>query len=304
MITRRGLIKAGLAGAAMIGFPGVTRAQVNTTIVSGELKLHVINDGFMQLPMGFVFGNAPEEELTELLNSNQLPLDAVSPPCNITVLETETGLVVFDVGGGTNFLPNLGGFFDAFLEAGFDPERVTDVVFTHAHPDHLWGIIDDFDEIIFPEATFHIAQREFDFWMADDTLSKMSPERQSFAVGAKNRLSELADQFRFFAFGDEILPNVEAVDTSGHTAGHTAFVVHGDKPTMIVGDALTHPVISFEKPHWPTGSDHDMEKGIATRKALLDRLSHDQMQIIGYHLTNNGVGRVEKTAEAFRFVAS
>lgn len=303
MITRRGVIKAGLAGAAIIGFPGVTRAQVNTTIVSGESKLHVINDGFMQLPMGFVFGNAPEEELKALLAANQLALDAVAPPCNVTVLETETGLVVFDVGGGTNFLPSLGGFFDAFVEAGFEPDQVTDVVFTHAHPDHLWGIIDDFDEIIFPDAQYHIAQKEFDFWMADDTMSKMSPERQSFAVGAKNRLTELAEQFSFFAFGDEILPNVEAVDTSGHTVGHTAFAVHGETPTMIVGDALTHPIISFEKPHWPTGSDHDMDKGIATRKALLDRLSSDQMQIIGYHLTNNGVGHVERNADAYRFVA-
>lgn len=166
------------------------------------------------------------------------------------------------------------------------------------------GIIDDFDEIIFPDAQYHIAQKEFDFWMADDTLAKMSPERQSFAVGAKNRLAELADQFSFFTFGDEILANVEAVDTSGHTVGHAGFVVHGETPTMIVGDALTHPIISFEKPHWPTGSDHDMDKGIATRKALLDRLTHDQMQIIGYHLTNNGVGRVEKTDEAYRFVTS
>ncbi|MGJ8528095.1 MBL fold metallo-hydrolase [Maritalea sp.] len=305
MLTKREFLKLFTAAGLAIGLPSIVRAQTAATLSLGNAKLHVINDGFMQLPMGFVYGSAPQAERDALLIQNGLALDAVSPPCNVTVLETDEGLIVFDVGGGTNFLSSLGGFFDAFIEAGFDPERVTDVVFTHAHPDHLWGIIDDFDEVIFPEAKMHIARSEFDFWMDKNTISKMNPERQSFAVGAKNRLGELADRFSFFEFGDEILGGIEAVDTSGHTIGHTSFVVHGgDQPTMILGDALTHPIISFEKPNWPTGSDHDMDQGIATRLKLLDRLSHDQMRVIGYHLTNNGVGRVEQSGTAFRFVGS
>ncbi len=305
MLTKRKFLKLGAAAGLTIGLPSIVRAQTIATLALGTAKLHVINDGFMQLPMGLVFGNVPQEERQALLTQNGLALDAVSPPCNVTVLETDAGLIVFDVGGGTNFLSTLGGFFDAFLEAGFDPERVTDVVFTHAHPDHLWGIIDDFDEVIFPEARMHIARTEFDFWMDVDTISKMSPERQSFAVGAKNRLGELADKFSFFEFGDEILDGIEVVDTSGHTIGHSSFVVRGgDQPTMILGDALTHPIISFEKPDWPTGSDHDMEQGVATRAKLLDRLSHDQMRVIGYHITNNGVGHVEKSGAAYRFVGA
>jgi glyoxylase-like metal-dependent hydrolase (beta-lactamase superfamily II) len=305
MITRRKFVKLGIAVGAIAGFPSLARAQQVTSIDQGTSKLHIINDGFMKLPMGFVFGDVPEAEREQLLLANNLPLDQVSPPCNVTVLETQAGLIVFDVGGGTNFMPTLGGFFDAFLEAGFDPERVTDVVFTHAHPDHLWGIIDDFDEVIFPNANMHIAQSEFDFWMAEDTISKMNPERQSFAVGAKNRLSELADMFSFFQFGDEILPGVEAVDTSGHTIGHASFNVHqGTTSTMIIGDALTHPIISFERPDWPTGSDHDPLAGIATRQKLLDRLASEKTQLIGYHLKNAGVGYAERHKNAYKFVAA
>jgi len=303
MVTRRKLLKIAAATGMFVGMSKFVRAQDITTIEQGASKLYVINDGYMKLPMNFVFGDVPQVERERLLLTNSLSLDLVEPPCNVTVLETTKGLVVFDVGGGTNFMPTLGRFFDAFLEAGFDPEKVTDVVFTHAHPDHLWGIIDDFDEVIFPDARMHIAQSEFEFWMAEDTLSKMSPERQSFAVGARNRLKELEEQFEFFKFGDEILPGVEAIDTSGHTTGHASFSVHhGGETTMIVGDALTHPVISFERPHWPSGSDHDVAKGIATRQKLLDRLAGEKTRLIGYHLTNAGVGFAERYNGAYRFV--
>ena len=45
-----------------------------------------------------------------------------------------------------------------------------------------------------------------------------------------------------------------------------------------------------------------MEAGIATRLALLDRLAAEQMLMVGFHLPHGGMGRVERTEGAFRFV--
>jgi glyoxylase-like metal-dependent hydrolase (beta-lactamase superfamily II) len=231
-----------------------------------------------------------------------MPADGYTPDCNVTFLRTGDRLAVFDVGAGANFLPTTGELLMNLEEAGIDPAEVTDVVFTHAHPDHLWGLIDDFDELAFPNAAYAISQTEWDFWRAGDTLARMPEERKSFAVGAQSRLARIEDQVSLFKPGAEVLPGVEAVDTAGHTPGHVCFMVHGRDPVLIVGDALTNP-ISFARPDIHSGSDQDPELAAAARAKLLDRLVGDRAQLIGFHLAHPGIGAVERKDGGYRFVA-
>jgi glyoxylase-like metal-dependent hydrolase (beta-lactamase superfamily II) len=96
---------------------------------------------------------------------------------------------------------------------------------------------------------------------------------------------------------------VEAVSTYGHTPGHMSFMVEGGgEPVLIVGDAITNSVISFEKPDWPTGSDQDPALGAKTRTALLDRMAGDKARIIGFHFPHPAGGSVERKGSAYRFV--
>ena len=69
------------------------------------------------------------------------------------------------------FLPTLGELPAALDAADVDIGSITDVVFTHAHPDHIWGILDDFDDLLMPDAAYHISQAEWDFWDSDDALN-------------------------------------------------------------------------------------------------------------------------------------
>jgi glyoxylase-like metal-dependent hydrolase (beta-lactamase superfamily II) len=210
---------------------------------------------------------------------------------------------VFDVGAGPNFMPSAGELMSNLDAAGISPEEVTHVLFTHAHPDHIWGLLDDFDEPVFPDAEYYINRAEWDYWRADDTLEKTPEARKSFVVGARNRFEVLEDVINLFDFGDEVLSGIEAVDTSGHTPGHTSFAIHGgDESLMVLGDAVTNSVVSFPKPDWPSGSDQDSEKGIATRMALLDRLAGEKSRFAGFHLPGSGVGFAEKAGTGYRFV--
>ena len=77
----------------------------------------------------------------------------------------------------------------------------------------------------------------------------------------------------------------------------------GESLVVIVGDALTNAYFSFEKPSWQIGSDQDAEKGVETRKKLLDQLTHQKMQMIAYHIPYPGIGRAEKAGDAYRFIA-
>jgi len=202
-------------------------------------------------------------------------------------------------------MPSSGKLVDAMAEIELDPSTVTHVVFTHAHPDHLWGLLDDFDELIFSEAKYMISKPEWDFWIDPSTFDKMPEDRQGFAVGARKYLSFLEEKITRFNYGEEILPGILALDTHGHTPGHSSFEIRsGSDSLLILGDAITNHAISFEKPGWRISSDQDAEQGIKTRKMLLDRLASEKMQMVGYHLPYPGIGRAEAKDGAFRFVAA
>jgi len=303
MTRREALAMLGVASALpfVLGMSGRAVAD----IALGSKTVTTVSDGNLVLPLDFAFPDVPREDLIALLEAAGLGTDAVEPPCNVTVLKDGDRVVLFDVGSGPNFMPSAGKILDNIDAAGIAPEDVTDVVFTHAHPDHIWGLLDDFDEFIFPEANYFINQVEWDYWRADDTLAKMPEARKTFVVGAQNRLAALEDVISFFDYGDEVLPGIEAIDTAGHTPGHTSFAIHdGSDSVTVIGDAATSAVISFAHPEWPSGSDQDTEMGIATRAKLLDRLAHEQTRFIGFHLPEGGIGRAEKDGAAYRFVAA
>ncbi len=300
-IGRRTILKGAAAtAAALLGLPRIAAATGSVAVGEGELT--VVSDGHLVLPMSFAFPDVPRADLEALLSAAGLPLDRNEPDCNVTLLRRGDRLVLFDVGAGPNFMPTAGRLAESLSEAGIDPAEVTDVVFTHAHPDHLWGLLDDFDELVFPDAAYHMAAAEWDFWRAPGTLDAMPEERKTFVVGAQNRMAYIEDRIQLFDGGAELLPGVEAVATPGHTPGHTSFMIHGGaEPVFVTGDALTHVAISFARPDWPSGSDQDPDLGAKTRSALVDRLAADRARIVGFHLPHPGLGVVERDGAAYRF---
>lgn len=303
-MTRRDVLVAGAAaGFTAAAAPRFAFAAGGVTL--GAKTIDVVSDGHLTLPLSFSFPDVPEAEVKALLAAHGMPTDQSTPDCNLTLLRDGDRIVLFDAGSGPNFMPTAGKIADSLAAIGIDPAVVTDVVFTHAHPDHVWGVLDGFDDVVFPEAAFHMSRVEWDFWRAPETLDTTPEERKTFVIGARNRFEKMEERITLFDAGAEVLPGVEAFDTRGHTPGHTSFVVHdGSSSVMIVGDAMTNVAISFERPDWPTGSDQDPQKGAATRKMLLDRLAQDKTQIVGFHLPHPGLGTVERKGTAYRFAAS
>ena len=120
------------------------------------------------LPIGFISDNpgAPE-----LLARHGLSGPEIESPCNVTLYRDGTNTVLFDVGSGPDFMPTAGKLAEAFDALGVTADEVTHVVFTHAHPDHLWGVLDDFDEPIFANATHLMGRAEYDYWADPNTVS-------------------------------------------------------------------------------------------------------------------------------------
>lgn len=266
-------------------------------------RLQTLSDGYLTIPPEMVFGSMPQDELTPFLKQKQIDATRYEPECNVTLYLDGTNTVLFDVGAGPDFMPTSGKLLDALSAVNLTPEDVTHVVFTHAHPDHIWGVLDDFDDMLFANATHYFGRTEWDYWWNPATVETIGEDRAAFAVGAKRRMEAIEDQVMFFDDGQEILPGIAARASLGHTPGHMAFEIReGSDSAMVVGDALGNPHVAFERPDWYSGADQDPQTAAATRSLLLDQLAAEQMKVIGFHLPDGGIGRVEKTGSAYRFI--
>jgi len=301
MQLNRRTVLAGMGSTLLAAGPG--RLLATTRLSMDGMDVLSVSDGNLMLPGSFFFDGLPADEVTAILKRYDIPTDMLEPPCNVTVLRQDDRTVLFDAGAGHAFMPTAGTLLDSLSALDITPDEVTNVVLTHGHPDHLWGVLDDFDDLVFQNADYMIGQAEWDFWSDPATVTSVGEARASFAVGAARRLEAIADRCSFFSPDQEILPGVMAHGTFGHTPGHMSFELRaGSDAVMVVGDAIGNHHVAFERPGWGSGSDQDRDMGAATRTRLLDQLAQDQMMMIGFHLPGGGIGRVERTADAYRFV--
>lgn len=288
--------------AAFMAFPRSAFAAERVQI--GEWELVTLSDGHLTLPADLVFAPAPATELAALASTLGIhDLDApLTPPCNVTLLRAGSRTILFDCGAGSSFQASVGRLPDALAAEGLAAEDITDVVFTHAHPDHFWGVLDDFDEPLFHNATHWIGRRERDYWIDPDTVDTIGAERASFAVGAARRLDAIAGVLEVFEDEQEFLPGVMATLTPGHTPGHMSFEINaGGTAAMIIGDAVGNDHVALARPQWHTGSDQDPDTGSNTRVSLLQRLANENLIMVGFHLPSGGIGRIEQRSDAFHF---
>ena len=261
-----------------------------------------LSDGHLELPPGFIFGDMPAAERAAVLKAHGIdPDQPLQAPCNVTLLRDGDRTVLFDVGAGPDFQSSAGRLRQALDAIGMAPGDVTDVIFTHAHPDHLWGLLDDFDDLLFANARHVIGGQEFDYWTAPATLETTDPTRQLFAAGASRRLGILADEALRADDGDSPVPGITARLTPGHTPGHMSWDL-GD--LLVTGDCIGNGHISFDRPGMELNSDQDASLAAETRQRLMAGLAASGQPILGFHLPQGGIGRVVKQDRGYRFAAT
>jgi len=310
-VSRRSLLAlgAGLGASTLLGGTALAKAPKLGTQPAyfyrfglGDAEVTVVSDGPLPLgpPKGTFIG-VSDDEVKKMLSDNFLSPDNVVLEQNSPIVNTGDKLILFDTGLGTakNFGPTTGRQQKSMKEAGIKPEDIDAVVFSHAHIDHIGGVVDESGKVLFPNAQFYIAQNDLDFWTDE---GKAGGPLKDFIVHARRNLLPVRDRIVFFKDGQEFLPGVQAIAAPGHTVGHTIFMVTSKgKSFVFLGDLSHHPILLLEKPRMQFSYDTDPIQAAETRVKLLDMITANKTAVMAYHYAWPGIGHIAKTAEGFHF---
>ena len=303
---------AGLAASLPIGSVSAKAPMAGTQapywyrFKVGSIEGTVVSDGTLPLgePSGSFLGTS-KAEVQKMLTDNFLDPTKVVLEQNALVLNLGDKLALIDTGMGTSpmFGPTTGKLLKSLAAAGIDPKDIDAVIATHAHCDHVWGIMADDGSRHFPNAQIYISQTDFDFWTDEAKLSMAEPKyMKPFVEGARKNLLPNRDRIVFIKDGQEFLPGIQAMSAPGHTLGHTVFIItSGGQSMAAIGDTTHHQVLLFEKPLIEFAYDTDSKMSAKTRVRVLDMLATTRMPMIAYHFPWPGIGHASKHGEGFHY---
>jgi glyoxylase-like metal-dependent hydrolase (beta-lactamase superfamily II) len=275
--------------------PGIHHIRI------GDVLVTALNDGQFEAGSGVIVG-LPAEQADTMLRETFRPL-----PARITVsaflLRMPGRTVLVDTGCGTAFGPTMGGFGPRLASLGVKPESVETILITHAHVDHVSGLVTAKGAAAYPNADLYINEAETAFWMDASAMAK-APEgmKDSFQT-ARRCLGPYGNRLHTVRDGAEPVPGVSLRHLPGHTPGHSGWMVtSGGDSLFIWADVVHLPGIQFARPEAGMAYDFDAADARATRARVFDMVATDRVRVAGIHLDFPTFGHVTRAGTGYAFI--
>lgn len=263
----------------------------------GDFWVTALSDGTMSASLALLSGIEAAEAAAIQHNAR------IAEPGNIHIngylIQGRGRTLLVDAGAGG--LNNVGGQLkETLAAAGVSPDDVDTVLLTHAHPDHIGGLLDDVGQPVFNQAELHLHPLEAAYWQ-DDEKRKMANERgqRNFDL-ARRTLDAYARKVCLIGKG-EVAEGILPEWLPGHTPGHTGFrITSGDECLLIWGDIVHFPHIQSARPNVSIVFDCDPRQARETREKIMAQAVRENLLIAGMHLDSAGFARVYKAGEGYR----
>ena len=295
------IVTVTLVSAACSHVPSTTRpaetADLDTAAFYrfrvGSLEAIAVEDGDISVPNdGKTVGiGEPKDAVAALLVDTGCSPDSIDFSIQPLVVRDGARVLLFDAGAADASFARGGRLPDSLRAASIAPAEVTDVFISHGHPDHVGGLVTRERTLAFPNARIYIAAPEWESMRADAELAAL--------------VSVIAPNVDAFVPGATLLPSVTAVEIRGHTVGHSAFrITSGAEHLLVIGDAAHHSVVSVQRPEWTILFDlgGDPSVASASRRALLEQASRENLRIFAGHFPFPGLGHIRVRGDSFVWI--
>ncbi|WP_457319653.1 MBL fold metallo-hydrolase [Stenotrophomonas sp. P5_B8] len=281
--------------------PGVYHQQI------GTLQVTALFDGTVALGRQELVG-IDAGKVTRLLDHSYVPEDGkgLQTAVNAYLVQQGNHLTLIDTGTATCFGPGLGQVLGNLRAAGYDPAEVDDVLLTHAHPDHLCGLLDTQDKVAYPNATVWLSAADAAYWL-DPASETTAPQgvRFAFALARKAVAPYVATgKLKRFGAGDALPTGITALDSHGHTIGHVSYRIDGGagQHLLVWGDIVHFHAVQFAQPQASYEADSDRAAAIVSRRTMMAQAADQGWWVAGAHLPFPGLGHVRREGDAFAWV--
>src|SRR6201989_2522200 len=320
-LTRRHALLGAAAGAAGIAAAPSMPALASAPIADkqapsfyrykvGDIMVTVVSDGknVFKLEDNFIV-NAKKDEVNAALEKAYMPRDMMTIYFAPLVLNIGNKVVVIDTGNGALAKASSKGanglFADNFVAAGFDPKAVDTVVISHFHTDHVNGLLTADGTPAFPNAEVRVRASEWKFWMDDGEMSRAPAGRMAGLFKSNRNVFEagLKKKVTPYEWNKEVVPGLLALETIGHTPGHTSYVLSsGSDKVFVQSDVTNNPNLFATNPGWHAFFDQDGDVAEKTRRRIYDMVVAEKLAVQGFHYPFPGLGHVEKDGAGYRVI--
>ena len=178
---------------------------------------------------------------------------------------------------------------DALAEAGVAADDVSIVLITHAHGDHVGGLLAG-GAPAFTNARLIISAAE-----------RLSPLQETAMAAMDAYGDRVVALEKDGAVVDAQGVTVRLIPAPGHTPGHSAVLIASGGEELIALVDTLHSEVQFAKPDWSPRFDADTSVSVRTRKRLLGWASDENKTVHFFHLGFPGIGTVTRDGDAFRW---
>ena len=319
-LTRRHALAAAAGVAAAPLLPAVS-AQASAPMADkqapsfyrykvGDILVTVVSDGqnVFKFEDNFIV-NAKKEEVAAALEKAYMAPGMMTIYFAPLVLNIGGKVVVVDTGNGALAKQNSKGanglFAENMIAAGFDPAKVDTVVISHFHTDHVNGLLTADGTPAFPNAEVLVPAVEWKFWMDDGEMTRAPAGRMAglfknnrnvFETGLKKKVTP-------YEWGKEVVPGLLAVESIGHTPGHTSYVLSSGSGKVFIQSDVTNNSNPFAtNPGWHAFFDQDGDQAEKTRRRIYDMVAVEKLPLQAFHHPFPGLGHVEKDGDGYRVI--
>ncbi|MGL4637521.1 MAG: MBL fold metallo-hydrolase [Beijerinckiaceae bacterium] len=267
----------------------------------GDFEITALHDGAVprEITTALV-PNVPLDDVIKAMQAQFIPTKPGNSQFNTMVVNTGSKLILIDSGFNNNGAATTGQMVANMAAAGIDPKAIDTVLISHFHPDHINGVRSKEGALVYPNAEIIVPSRDVTHYMDDAKMNALPEAARGAHMVARRVFGPIMKDVKQGEWSKEWAPGITAIQSDGHTPGHTSFVVSsGGKSLLVVGDASNDPRLFAKNPEWHLGFDLDKAQAVTSRKKLLDMASADKMQVSFYHAAFPATGFISKNGPGY-----